>query len=97
MYRDSLIIHECCFDGYVLYEMLYRYLPFGRAAAAPEILRKPEIHISIFPLGPLTKGSRAAALTGILRKPKIHISIFSLGPLTKGSRAAALTEILRNI
>ena len=28
-------------------EMLYRYWPFGRDTAAPEILRKPKIHISI--------------------------------------------------
>jgi hypothetical protein len=56
--------------------MLYRYLPFGRAAAAPEIWRKPEIHNSIFPLGPLTKGSRAAALTKILKKFKINKYIY---------------------
>jgi hypothetical protein len=38
--EKSLIICGCCFDGDVLYEMLYRYLPFGRAAALTEILRK---------------------------------------------------------
>jgi hypothetical protein len=49
--------------------MLYGYLPLGRAAAAPQILRKPKIHTSIkFSLGPPTKGSRAATLTEILRK-----------------------------
>jgi hypothetical protein len=52
----------------VFYETLYGYLPFGRAAAFPEILRKPKIPISIFYLESLPKGSRAAALTEILRK-----------------------------
>jgi len=53
----------------VLYEMLYRYLPFGRAAAAPEIFRKPKICISIkIFLGPLMKGSINVAFIEILRK-----------------------------